>query len=293
MNTDRGVASTKTDPNAYLRALRNEMFARRFSRKTVLSYIRFNSDLLGYTGKTPEQMTNDDVRAFLSHLSDDRLVSTSTLNCAISALKFHYGQIHKRRFAYDIRRPRKDKRLPVVLDTTEVARLLSAPSNLKHRTILTLIYSAGLRVGESVKLRPEDIDIARSVIHVRGAKGRKDRYTLLSERALDLLRLHTRQYGVSGWLFPGRDPGRHLTTRSVELVFHRACRKAGIVKRVTVHSLRHSFATHLLENGTDIKYIQALLGHQSLKTTQIYTHVSRTRLETIRSPLDMIDEGTK
>ncbi len=151
-----------------------------------------------------------------------------------------------------------------------------------------LIYSAGLRVSEVVKLKPEDIDTGRKLIHVKDAKGRKDRYTMLSDVALETTRSYLKEYGQSKWLFPSHDKGKHITTRAVEKIFTNACKKANIKKNVTVHSLRHSFATHLLESGTDLRYIQELLGHKSSKTTEIYTHVSNKDIGRIKSPLDSL-----
>lgn len=151
-----------------------------------------------------------------------------------------------------------------------------------------LIYSAGLRISEVVRLKSEDLDVDRKLIHVRQGKGRKDRFTLLSDMALHAAQVYESECGAGRWLFPGMEPGRHLTERSLQKVFDQACKEAGITKDVTVHSLRHSFATHLLENGTDLRYIQELLGHASTKTTAIYTHVCQKDLKKIQSPLDRI-----
>jgi len=156
-----------------------------------------------------------------------------------------------------------------------------------------LVYSAGLRVGEVVRLKLEDIDNKRMLIHIKGAKGRKDRYTMLSETALDILRKYWKEYKPVKWLFEGARTGRYLSTRTVEKILEYACEKAGIRKDVSVHTLRHSFATHLLEGGTDLRYIQELLGHTSSKTTEIYTHVSTKSIGKIKSPLDTLklEEG--
>ena len=220
-----------------------------------------------------------------------KVASTSSLNVAINALKFFYVEDLKRDFVYDIKRPKKDKKLPVVLSREEVARILSSVSNLKHKAIMMLTYSAGLRVGEVIRLRTEDIDYQRKTIHIRGAKGRKDRYTILSEVAMNVLMDYLKEYGQSQWLFPSRDRSRHITPRTVEKIFSNACKKASINKEVTVHSLRHSFATHLLESGVDLRYIQEILGHRSSKTTEIYTHVSIRHIGRIKSPLDDLIHG--
>ena len=166
-------------------------------------------------------------------------------------------------------------------------KILQSLSNIKHKAILTLVYSAGLRVGEVVKLKPEDIDSDRRLI------GRKDRYTLLSDIALRILREYYKEYKPSKWLFEGARKGRHISTRTVQAIFRQACEKAGIKKEVSLHSLRHSFATHLLENGVDLRYIQEILGHKSSKTTEIYTHVSKASIASIKSPLDIVFKGEK
>ena len=217
-----------------------------------------------------------------------RSLSTSTVNIMVSALKFFYGRILNIPFVYDIKRPKKDFLLPMVLDKSEIAEILSVVSNQKHKTILMLLYSGGLRVSEVVRLKNEDIDVERGVIHIKRAKGRKDRYTILSERALKELKEYQTHFERSKWVFPSRKPDRHITPRSVQKMFINACKSANIYKKVSVHCLRHSFATHLLESGTNLRYIQTLLGHKNTKTTEIYTHVSAVSLMKIRSPLDEI-----
>ena len=172
-------------------------------------------------------------------------------------------------------------------------KILQSLSNIKHKAILTPVYFAGLRVGEVVKLKPEDIDSDRRLIYIRGSKGRKDRYALLSDIALRILREYYKEYKPSKWLFEGARKGRHISTRTVQAIFRQACEKAGIKKEVSVHSLRHSFATHLLENGVDLRYIQKILGHKSSKTTEIYTHVSKASIASIKSPLDIVFKGEK
>ena len=191
--------------------------------------------------------------------------------------------------ALNIPRPRKEERLPAVLSQGEVARMLKKARNPKHRALLMLIYSAGLRVSEVVGLRVEDLDMDRGLVRVRRGKGGKDRYTLLARRAVEAVRVYRDAYPTDRWLFPGECPERHLTTRSVQRVVKNAARAAGIQKHVTTHTLRHSFATHLLEGGTNLRVIQELLGHTSASTTQIYTHVARSSLESVRSPLDNLE----
>ncbi|MDI6889133.1 MAG: tyrosine-type recombinase/integrase [Methanocellales archaeon] len=276
-------------PKEEFEYLRRELVSRKYSPKTIKAYIHYNRDFLRFIEKKPEEAANDDIKNYLFHLADKRGLSASTLNIAINALKFYYGGVLKRNFAFEIKRPKKDKKLPVVLSQKEVAKILSSVANIKHKAVLMLTYSAGLRVSEVVKLKVEDIDSQRKLIHIRGAKGRKDRYTILSDVALITLTEYWREFGRSKWLFPSQDKENHITTRTVEKIFTNACKKANIKKNVTVHSLRHSFATHLLESGTDLRYIQELLGHESSRTTEIYTHVSNKDLGKIKSPLDSVD----
>jgi len=192
-----------------------------------------------------------------------------------------------------IPRPRKEKRLPSVLSVQEVQRILEAVENLKHRLLLMLIYSAGLRVGEVTRLKVEDINRDRMLIHVRGAKGRKDRYALLSEKVLPVLQEYSREHQPQKRLFTGQKDESHISERTVQQIFCNAKRRAGMNKDVSVHSLRHSFATHLLESGVDLRYIQELLGHKSSKTTEVYTHVSHRMLGKIQSPLDRMELNRK
>ena len=191
-----------------------------------------------------------------------------------------------RNFVYEVKRIKKDKKLPVVLSQNEVTMILSSVSNIKHKAILMLTYSAGLRVGEVVKLKVENIDADRKLIHVKGDKGRKDRYTILSDVALVVLKDYLEEHKPETWLFSGSKPNKHISTRTIQTIFKQGKEKADIKKDISVHCLRHSFATHLLESGVDLRYIQELLGHQSSKTTEIYTHVSNKNLRAIRSPLD-------
>ena len=277
----------EVDPSVWLYDLRKELMVRKYSRRTVKLYLHYNEEFLKFSNKTPHQVSNEDID-YLYYLAEKKNASASTLNIAINALKFYYGEVLKRRFAYMIRRPKKDKKLPVVLSQEEVSRILSSVTNLKHRLILMLMYSAGLRVGEVVKLKIEDIDAKRKLIRIRGGKGRKDRYTILSEIVLKTFKEYVGKYRPEKWLFPGQRKDMHISTRTVQAIFERARNKAGIKKDATVHSLRHSFATHLLESGVDLRYIQELLGHKSSKTTEIYTHVSTKNLSKIKSPLDML-----
>ncbi|MHC1564756.1 MAG: tyrosine-type recombinase/integrase [Candidatus Syntropharchaeales archaeon] len=243
------------DPSVWLNKLEKELTARKYNPNTIEAYLHYNKDFLKFFRKNPHEVENNDVKDYLFHLVEEKEVSTFTLNTAINALKFYYGEVLKRRFVYEIRRPKKDKKLPVVLSREEVSRILSSVTNLKHRLILMLVYSAGLRVSEVVKLKLEDIDADRGLIHIKEAKGRKDRYTLLSDVAMGALELYLKAYQPEKRLFPGQKSSSPITTRTVQRIFEDAIEKAGIKKDVSVHSLRHSFATHLLESGTDLRYI--------------------------------------
>ncbi|MCZ8516744.1 tyrosine-type recombinase/integrase [Paenibacillus filicis] len=223
----------------------------------------------------------------LAVLDEDR--SYAYLNQTVSALKlFCKETLQRADLSFSLPRAQKEKRLPDVLSADEVMSILCSVDNLKHRAILYVAYSAGLRVSEVVNLKVQDLDGERGLIHIRQSKGRKDRYTLLSKAAMELVQAYIRKERPETWLFPGAEDGRHLTIRSVQKMFDRAAARCGIRKHITMHTLRHSFATHLLEAGTDLRYIQELLGHQSSKTTEIYTHVTTKDVRRIQSPLDRI-----
>ena len=211
------------------------------------------------------------------------------MNQAISAIRFLCNEVlRQHRIIEAICRPKKENKLPNVLSFQDVTKVLSALTNEKHKTILFLTYSAGLRVGEVIKLQAQDIDSQRMLVHVVQGKGKKDRYTVLSEIALEQLRKYYKLYKPQIWLFPGQNSKEHITERTVQRIFENACSAARITKKATVHTLRHSFATHLLEGGIDLRYIQELLGHSSSKTTEIYTHVTQKSISNIQSPLDKL-----
>jgi site-specific recombinase XerD len=266
--------------------LKKELEIRNFSPKTVKAYLYYNVDLVKYCQKDPTAIKEQDIKDYLWYLLEERKVSGSTARLAINAIKFYYRQVKKRRFSFYYRLPKAEKKLPVVLSKQEVARLLEQPKNIKHRLILSLMYGAGLRISEAVSLRVADFDFDHAAIWVRQGKGAKDRQTILPKKLIGQLNEYSAGKGSSDYIFVGQRPGCHLTSRSAEAIFARALAEAGINKEATCHSLRHSFATHLLKNGTDIRYIQELLGHQSLSTTQRYTKVDDTELRMISSPFD-------
>jgi integrase/recombinase XerD len=268
--------------------LRNEMKLRGYSHKTVKAYqscIRSFSQ--HFSPRHPRDASNSDIREYLLHLMNVKGYSKATINQVINALRFLFVELYKRPMVLgEIPRLKKEQKLPDVLTQTEVLNILDSVGNLKHRTILMMVYSAGLRVGEAVRLKVGDIDGERKLIHLRGAKGKKDRFTLLSDVALRSLREYYKQYKPNEFLFEGAHGRKHLSERSIQNVFERAVADVGIRKHATLHTLRLSFATHLLEAGTDLRYIQELLGHSSSKTTEIYTHVSKKSIGKIISPLD-------
>jgi integrase/recombinase XerD len=261
-----------------------------YAQNTIRTYKSMLQEFLEYYKKLdPAKITEEQIRDYLLYLIEKRDVSISYQNQSINAIKFYYEQILGRPVrTYYIQRPKKPKVLPNVLSEEEVQLILNNVDNLKHKCILSLAYSAGLRLGEVINLKPGDIDSKRNYVIVRQGKGMKDRYSLLSGKILELLRKYYAEYKPKEWLFEGQFGGPYSAT-SIHNILKAAVDKAGIKKRVTVHTLRHSFATHLLEHGVDIRYIQTLLGHQSSRTTEIYTHITDRGLGKIKSPLDNLD----
>lgn len=262
-----------------------------YSPSTRKIYLLYARQFAAHFMRSPEVMGVDEVRQFLLHLVDDRKASRETIRQARSALRFLYAITLRRAVVVDwIPMPRAKKRLPVVLSGSEVHALLKAVRNPKYRAIGMAMYSAGLRIAEACRLRPEHIDSKRMLIHVQNGKGGVDRYTLLSRRLLKHLRSYWRECRPqNGWLFPGATVGWPVSPESVRRVFYEARAEAGILKPVTPHVLRHSFATHLLECGVDATVIQSLLGHSSMRATQVYVHVRTEHIVRVKSPLDLLD----
>jgi integrase/recombinase XerD len=268
-----------------------DMRLRNFSPHTVDAYILAVRQFASHFGRSPQQLGGDDARCYLLHLVQEQKASWSRYNLARCALQFLYRTTLGRdeHFA-KLPCARTPRRLPTVLGRDEVRRLLEvAASNVKHQALLMTLYGAGLRISEALALRPGDIDSRRMLICVRGGKGNKDRMVTLSPRLLAVLRDYWRQCRPGMWLFPqAGNPQRPTDSGTAHRIVARAARRAGITKRVSPHTLRHSYATHLLEAGTDLRSIQALLGHRSLKTTARYTHVSDAHLRTVLSPLELL-----
>ncbi|MCH4553552.1 site-specific tyrosine recombinase/integron integrase [Aestuariibaculum lutulentum] len=270
-------------PESYLQKLE----LKKYANNTVKTYVScFESFINYYNDQDINTLDENDIRNYLEYLIKTER-SDSYINQAVNSIKFYYETVLglPNRF-YSIERPRKSKKLPVVLSKPEVLSIISNANNLKHKCIISLLYSAGLRRSELLNLKLTDIESKRMLIKVRDAKGNKDRYTILSEKVLEDLREYYKQYRPTNYLFEGQNKEQY-SANSVGKVVSNTAKQAGIKIPVTAHTLRHSFATHLLEAGTDIRYIQLLLGHNSTKTTEIYTHVAQNSFSSIKNPLDL------
>jgi site-specific recombinase XerD len=259
----------------------------RYSWQTIKSYTSFFRRFVDLFG--PKELPDLEYPVIQDYFNDVAKddIAHSTLNQYINAVKFYYEKVLDRpRKVYAVKRPRKQEKLPVVLSKGEVKRVFKQLSNLKHRTMVWLAYSGGLRLSEVCNLRPEHVDFEREQLRICNSKGGRDRIMRLSEEISRLLKEYIRAYEPKEWLFAGQMKGEPYSNSSLQKVFRRAKEKAGISKRVTFHSLRHSYATHLLETGTDLRLIKELLGHKDIKTTLRYTHVSKRNLMSVRSPLD-------
>ena len=265
-----------------------DMSIRQFGEKTQRDYVRVVADFARFLGCSPDQARPEDLRRYQLHLATQG-VSPGQMNAAVSALRFFFKiTLGRQGYGERLARVRKEDRLPEVLSPEEVALLLHCAPSLKHKAALSVAYGCGLRVSEITHLKVGDIDSARMLIRVEQGKGRKDRYVMLAPDLLELLRRWWRSARPMGWLFPGRDPGQPITTRQLDRVCKAAAKTAGLDKRVSMHTLRHSFATHLLERKTDVRVIQALLGHKKLDTTARYTRVAIKTLGAVKSPLSLL-----
>lgn len=279
----RDYPLVKENPDSYLARLQRM----RYSPNTIKTYCSLFRDFINFFPDLElEDIGLEEIQRYQNYLVKYRMVAYSTQNQSINSIKFYYEQILGRdKLNCDFERPRREKKLPDVLSKSQVLEILNSPTNIKHKTMLTVVYSAGLRCGELLNLKIGDIDGERMLIHIRDAKGKKDRLTILSQKALDLLNDYIKEFQPKHWIFEGAEGGPY-SGASLRAVFRRAVASAKIKKRVRLHDLRHSFATHLLESGTDLRYIQTILGHSSSKTTEIYTHVSTSHIGLIKSPLD-------
>ena len=270
------------------RRMIEDMTVRKFTLKTQNDYIRVVKNFTIFHGRSPDTASNEDLRLFQLHLSENR-VGAPTINFTISALRFFFTVTLDRADAIKhltfVPEPRK---IPVVLSPEEVARFLEAAPGVKYKAAFSVAYGAGLRVSEVAALKVSDIDSERMMLRVDEGKGRKDRHAMLSPLLLELLRDWWRIARPKAWLFPGRDPVRPMSTRQLNRACHAAADMAEITKRVSPHTLRHSFATHLLEQNVDIRVIQVLLGHAKLETTALYTRIATNTIRAVMSPLERL-----
>jgi integrase/recombinase XerD len=268
-----------------------DMGIRNLAVNTQLAYVQQISAFARHFDRSPEALGPEQVRAYQVHLIEERKLAAGSLSVVAAALRFLYKvTLHRPWSSDDIPMPKRPLKLPIVLSPEEVSRFLACVASTKHRTILTTIYASGLRVSEAVQLRPADIDSSRMVLRVDQGKGRKDRYVMLSPRLLEVLRDYWRSEHPKLWLFPGDGAGCHISKNAVEQACQKAQRACGIDKPVTPHSLRHAFATHLLEAGTDVRRIQLLLGHRSLATTSRYLKIATSSLCATVSPFDQLPD---
>jgi len=263
---------------------------KRYSENTLKTYRNEFAQLLQLLkDKHIDSLTPDQLRGYFLYCANKLKLSENTLHSRINAVKFYFEQVLKReRMFYEIPRPKKPSILPKTISVRDIKKLFAVTTNLKHNTMLKLCYGMGLRVSEIVNLKITDIDSGNMQVFIERAKGKKDRYVNLPQNILEQLREYYKQYKPKKWLFEGQH-GEQYSIRSAQQVFKDAMRKANINKVVGIHGLRHSFATHLLENGTDVRFIQELLGHQNISTTLRYTQVSEKSIKKIKSPLDMMD----
>ena len=268
-----------------------DMAIRNLADNTQSSYLQQISAYARYFHQAPEDLGPEEIRTYQLHLTQTRMLSASSVSVATGALRFLYKVTLKRAWAIDeIPMPKRPFRLPVILGAEEVMHFLESIANRKHRAILMTAYAAGLRVSEATHLKATDIDSQRMMLRVDQGKGRKDRYVMLSPRLLNELRAYWKAVHPTLWLFPGDRPGQPITRTAVELACRKAHRASGISKPITPHSLRHAFATHLLESGADLRTIQLLLGHRSLATTSRYLKVATATVCATISPFDLLPQ---
>jgi integrase/recombinase XerD len=267
-----------------------DMQVRNLAPNTQMSYVQQVSLFARHFMKSPETLGPEDIRAYQVYLTNEKKLAPSSILTAVAALRFLYKVSLKKDWTVEdvIPAPKKPQTLPIVMSPEEVLQFLDCVGGTMHRAILTTCYGAGLRISEAVCLTAPDIDSARMVIRVDQGKGRKDRYVMLSPRLLQVLRDWWRVERPKQWLFPGDIPGRHISTDAVEQACQKACRRCPIPKPTTPHSLRHAFAVHLLESGTDVRTIQLLLGHRSLATTARYLRIATSKVCSTSSPLDLL-----
>ena len=282
----RPVIEKGSLPAGYLEKLEQM----RYGKNTVKTYKNCILQFTGYFGiREIDKLTKDEINQYILHLIKTRNVSSSYQNQMINAIKFYYEKVlgNKKEY-YFIDRPKRERKLPEVLSKQEIEKMIKTTKNIKHKSLISVMYSCGLRRSEAINLKATDIESDRMLIKIRDGKGKKDRYVPLSARVLNLLRNYYSEMKPENWLFPG-EKGMQYSESSVLNIVKDAARRAGINRRVYPHILRHSFATHHLEQGTDLRYIQIWLGHSSTKTTEIYTHVSQNDYNKFKNPIDDIN----
>ena len=270
----------------YLNKTKRELLLRNYSPKTIKTYLLCIELYLKYKKVNLEKLDEENIKDFLLFLKDKNK-SPQTINLYLNSIKFFYNQVLKKYQKINLKFAKRNKSLPVVLSRDEIKKIIENTSNSKHKLIITVAYSSGLRVSEVINLKVKDLNLEESTIHLKGAKGMKDRLTIFPEKILSDLKNLIAGKNIDDYVFESERGGK-LTTATAQKVFIKSLQKAKINKDATFHSLRHSFATHLLENGTDVRYVQELLGHSNIRTTQIYTHVMNPSIKKIKSPFDSL-----
>jgi site-specific recombinase XerD len=269
------------------------MEIRNYSTKTTSCYVSMLANAARYFRLSPDQLTIEQIKNYLQYCTKERGLSVSTINQAINAFRILFQDVLGKDWErIKIKRPRKNRHLPDILSKEEIAKMIQVTANAKHKAIIAVLYSSGVRREELINLKISDIDSDRMLIRVRNGKGNKSRDTLLAHSTLEILRTYYCQYHPKEYLFESYRPGVAYSATSVEKVVQRAVQKAGVTKHIYPHSLRHTFATHLLEQGTNLKVIQKLLGHTSMRSTMIYLHLAKTDYNDVKSPFDQTMETT-
>lgn len=266
-----------------LQKIKNELKLRNYSPRTIESYLSCLTEYFKYIKNVKREPEIAKIKEYLLR-KQDRKQSSQTINVHLQAIKYFYREVMKSAFSIDIKFAKTASKLPVVLSRNEIERMIDSIENPKHRLLISLSYGAGLRVSEAINLKIKDVDLQELTLHIKGAKGNKDRISMISEKIRSDLKELIVLKNANDYVFESNRGGK-LDERSAQKVFEHALKKAGIKKEATFHSLRHSFATHLLENGVDVRYVQELLGHANIRTTQIYTKVTNPMLKNIKSPL--------
>jgi integrase/recombinase XerD len=263
------------------------MEIRNYSPRTISTYVAMLAAASKYSHHSPDKITIEQLKSYLHYCTKERGLSVSTINQTINAFRILFQDVLGISWeTIKIKRPRKNKHLPIILSKEEVSKMIELTVNLKHKAIIAILYSSGVRREELLNLQPSDIDSNRMLIRIRNGKGNKTRETLLAQNALEMLRAYFRLYHPSVYLFESYRPGIPYSTTSVSKIVDRAAQRAGVTKPVCIHSFRHAFATHLLEQGANLKVIQRLLGHTSMRTTSVYLHLAKTDYKGVKSPFD-------